>query len=167
MVTNAWGRITLVLLIIIFLMIGLLVFNATFNNISVISWRSVLLVEETGKNHRPVAGQTLSHNVVSITTTKSPIFVRKWYLIEISHIVDDKIVSTDIYSKWNMIFLVYIWQLFNDPQMKHGLLCVFPAFFQRRHWGTGVPRLLSTTKRRWWIKTRNRHRIVLLLSWLV
>jgi len=26
----------------------LMVFNATFNNISVISWRSVLLVEETG-----------------------------------------------------------------------------------------------------------------------
>ena len=25
-----------------------MVFNATFNNISVISWRSVLLVEETG-----------------------------------------------------------------------------------------------------------------------
>jgi hypothetical protein len=25
-----------------------IVFNATFNNISVISWRSVLLVEETG-----------------------------------------------------------------------------------------------------------------------
>jgi len=30
-------------------------FNATFNNISAISWRSVLLVEETGENHRPVA----------------------------------------------------------------------------------------------------------------
>ena len=27
-----------------------MVFNATFNNISVISWRSVLLVEETGEN---------------------------------------------------------------------------------------------------------------------
>jgi len=26
-----------------------MVLNATFNNISVISWRSVLLVEETGK----------------------------------------------------------------------------------------------------------------------
>ena len=26
-------------------------FNATFNNISVISWRSVLLVEETNKLH--------------------------------------------------------------------------------------------------------------------
>jgi hypothetical protein len=36
-----------------------MVFNATFNNISVISWRSVLLVEETGiqgENHRPAAG---------------------------------------------------------------------------------------------------------------
>jgi len=35
-----------------------MVFNATFNNISVISWRSVLLVEKTGvpgENHRPVA----------------------------------------------------------------------------------------------------------------
>jgi hypothetical protein len=28
--------------------LGLMVFNATFNNISVISWWSVLLVEETG-----------------------------------------------------------------------------------------------------------------------
>jgi len=26
-----------------------------FNNISVISWLSVLLVEETGENHQPVA----------------------------------------------------------------------------------------------------------------
>jgi hypothetical protein len=36
----------------------LMVFNATFSNISVISWRSVLLVEETGiprENHRLVA----------------------------------------------------------------------------------------------------------------
>jgi hypothetical protein len=48
------------------LLVGFMVFNATFNNISVISWRSVLLVEETGvprKNHRPAAShwQTLSH----------------------------------------------------------------------------------------------------------
>ena len=35
-----------------------MLFDATFNNISVISWRSVLLVEETGvpgEDHRPVA----------------------------------------------------------------------------------------------------------------
>jgi hypothetical protein len=47
-------------------------FNATFNNISVISWRSVFCVEETGvpgENRRPVVSQwqTLPHNVVSST----------------------------------------------------------------------------------------------------
>jgi hypothetical protein len=34
-----------------------MVLNATFNNISVISWQSVLLLNETGlptENHRPV-----------------------------------------------------------------------------------------------------------------
>jgi len=50
-----------------------MVYNATFNNVSVISWRSVLLVEETGvpgENQSPAPShwQTLSHNVVSITS---------------------------------------------------------------------------------------------------
>jgi hypothetical protein len=36
------------------LFVCLMVLNVTFNNISVISWRSVLLMEETGENHRPV-----------------------------------------------------------------------------------------------------------------
>ena len=49
-----------------------MVFNATFNNISAISQRSVLLKEENGvpgENHRPAAShwQTLSHNVVLST----------------------------------------------------------------------------------------------------
>jgi hypothetical protein len=38
-----------------------MVFNATFNHISVILWQSVLLVEETGvhgENHQPVVNQT-------------------------------------------------------------------------------------------------------------
>jgi len=48
------------------------VFNATFNNISVVSRRSVSLVEETGvpvENHRSTAchWRTLFHNVVSST----------------------------------------------------------------------------------------------------
>ena len=55
-----------------------MVFNATLNNMSVISWRSVLLEEETkvpGENHRPATGhrQTLSHNVVSSTPLMSRI----------------------------------------------------------------------------------------------
>ena len=39
----------------------LMVFNATYNNITVISWRSVLLVEESRKSLT-----TLSHNVVHL-----------------------------------------------------------------------------------------------------
>jgi hypothetical protein len=38
-------------------LIMIMMANGTFTNISVISWRSVLLVEETGepgKNHQPV-----------------------------------------------------------------------------------------------------------------
>ena len=46
-----------------------MMFNATFNNISVISWRSVLLVEEAevpGENHRHVADK-LYHIMLSST----------------------------------------------------------------------------------------------------
>ena len=47
-------------------LVWFMVFNATFNNISVILWWSVLLVKETdvsGENHR----ETRSNNVVSST----------------------------------------------------------------------------------------------------
>jgi hypothetical protein len=55
-----------------------MVFNATFNNVSVIAWCSVLLLEKTGvpeENHRPVASnwQTVSHNAVSSTPRLSGI----------------------------------------------------------------------------------------------
>ena len=50
-----------------------MVLNATFNNIWIILWWSVVLVEETGvpgESHRPATSHwlTLSHNVVSNTT---------------------------------------------------------------------------------------------------
>ena len=53
------------------LFVCLMVFNAIFNNISVISWRSVLLVAETGVpggNRRPAAShwQTLLNSVVHL-----------------------------------------------------------------------------------------------------
>ena len=54
--------------------VTVMVFNTTFNNISVISWGSILLVEETGiqeENHRPVSnhGQILPHNVKLLNKT--------------------------------------------------------------------------------------------------
>ena len=59
-------------------LVWFMAFNATFNSISVVSWRSVLLMEKTrvlGENHRPAANhwQTLSHNVVSGTPRLSGI----------------------------------------------------------------------------------------------
>ena len=59
-----------------------MMFNATFNNISVISWPSVLLLEETWvprENHQPIAshGQTVSYNVVSSTPHLSGIQTHK------------------------------------------------------------------------------------------
>ena len=57
------------------ILIWLMVFNAIFNNISAISYPSVLLVEETGENHRIAVShwQTLSYNVVLSTPSLSGI----------------------------------------------------------------------------------------------
>ena len=49
-----------------------MVFNATFNNISVISWESVLLMEETGvpgENHRPVTDKLYHIAIYSMYST--------------------------------------------------------------------------------------------------
>jgi hypothetical protein len=56
-ILNNYG-IQYVVFVIVLRRVRVIVFNATFNNISVISWWSVLLVEETGipgKNYWHVA----------------------------------------------------------------------------------------------------------------
>ena len=87
--------------------------NATFNNISVILWWSVLLEEETrvpGENHRPVTDklyhimlyhrpvashwQTLSHNVVSITPLHEQGSEEVWV-----YCVDEKIPRQNQFEK--------------------------------------------------------------------
>ena len=61
-----------------FPMLLFMVFNTTFNNISVTSWWSIVLMKETGvpgENHRPTPNywQALSHTVVSVTPRLSSI----------------------------------------------------------------------------------------------
>jgi hypothetical protein len=49
-----------------------MVFNATFNNISVISWRSALLVEETGvlgENHQPAVSPNNLYPIILYPNT--------------------------------------------------------------------------------------------------
>jgi hypothetical protein len=53
-----------------------MVFNATFNYNSVISWRSILLVEESGENHWPVANQWLSTRRLTLVEEELQTFFR-------------------------------------------------------------------------------------------
>ena len=55
-----------------------MVFNATFNAISVVSLRSVLLVEETGENHWPVASHTIINDVVSSNLDQGEVYNIMW-----------------------------------------------------------------------------------------
>jgi hypothetical protein len=69
------------------LFVCLMVFNATFNNISVTSWRSVLLVKEA---RGPASHwQTLSHNVAYLALieirTHNISGDRHWLQIKLPH----------------------------------------------------------------------------------
>ena len=101
--------------------LGLMVFNTTFNNISVILWRSILLVEEIGvprENHQHVAchWQTLSHNVVSST----PHINR----FKIHNIMGDRhYLNFSVAFQWewicsSCILFVYICIAIEDPIIK-------------------------------------------------
>ena len=79
-------------LIIIWVRVWVMVFNATFNNILVISWLSVLLVEQTWvprENHQPAASdwKTLSHNFYQVHLT--------WAGFELTTLV---VIGTDCIS---------------------------------------------------------------------
>jgi hypothetical protein len=85
-----------------------IVINATFNNISVISWRSVLLVEETGipgENHRHVASrwQTLSHNVVSSAPRHERIRTHNFSSIRVEHIKIYNLLTSKIIDNYGLL----------------------------------------------------------------
>ena len=66
-------QLIVVLNMVMVIVLKVMVFNATFNNISAISWLSVLLVEETGvhgKNHRPVASYRQSVSLIASITPR-------------------------------------------------------------------------------------------------
>jgi hypothetical protein len=71
---------------------GFMVFNATFNNISVISCLSISLVEETevpGENHRPVASHWQIYHIMLYTSS--------WAGFELTILV---VIGTDCISRW-------------------------------------------------------------------
>ena len=61
-----------------FWLVGFIVFSATFNNISVISWRSVLLVEENGgpgENYQPMSQVTDKCYHIMVYTLPSSVVI--------------------------------------------------------------------------------------------
>jgi hypothetical protein len=80
--------------------VSVIMFNDTFNNISAVSLRSALLVEETrvpGESHRPAAShcQTLSHNVVS---GKPRLCGIRTHNVSLSAQIDDNEISMCCFS---------------------------------------------------------------------
>ena len=114
-----------------------LVFSATFNNVLVISWRPVLLVEESvvqGENHRPVTEpwQSLPYIVVSSTPLLGGIWTHnvrgnrhwlhssynsKYHTIRTTK--DPFIIPVDIIIYWKLWFfnschVIYFWRTYKD-----------------------------------------------------
>ena len=64
------------------------VFNATFNNISLISWQTVLLVEETGENHKPATCHYFTLNIFYCQANEQTMdqtqVINLWSLLHVS-----------------------------------------------------------------------------------
>jgi hypothetical protein len=64
-------------------MVSIMVFNATFNNLSVIPWRSVLLVEETSVDEKtaalPQVTETLYHIMLYIVLLQDTLSHLSYY----------------------------------------------------------------------------------------
>ena len=92
-----------------------MVFNATFNDISVISWGSVLLMEESRENHRPAVShwQTLSHNVVLNTPRLSRIPTHNFTpLLNSTFFVYTLCIYRNLYCLWTEINYTYQFRIF-------------------------------------------------------
>ena len=106
-----------------------MVFNATLINISVLSWRSILLVEVTGgpgENPRPVPShwQNLSHNVVHLAMIEIRTCRRLWSRPECVYILYNNVCLRNN-SVLVALFLVYTFPLMSHlyPPTSNGNFC--------------------------------------------
>ena len=94
-----------------------IVFNAAFRNMSVISWRSALLLDESGiprENHRPGASdwQILLHNVLSSTPRHerdSNTQLYEWYALFVYVVLNLITIRTRPAHPPEKLFVLYIY----------------------------------------------------------
>jgi hypothetical protein len=99
-------------LVLLGVRVRVMVLNAAFNNISVISWWSILLVEETIENHRPTARLELTTlvviNIDCIGSCKSNYHrittsVIKWEAIQLVNL--HNAMNNEFQHIWNFEFV--------------------------------------------------------------
>ena len=127
-------------------MVRVMEFNATINNISVISWRSILLLEETrgpGETQHPVIShwQTLSHNVVhlALITDLSQVTDKLYHIMLYTSLA--LITNNSSFILWRLVLLV------EEPGGNHRPVV--------SHWQTLSHNFVSSTPRLLWIRTHN------------
>ena len=97
---------------------GFMVFNATFNNISVISWHSVLLVEENGVPGENIMALSFIGGGNLSTRRKPPIYRKSLTKIAI--------------IRTNYIFKIFGYRIQFIEFVKWYLSCIFSVTFKRK-----------------------------------
>ena len=111
-----------------------MIFNATFNNISVISWRSVLMVEETGipkENHRPVTIHWQTLSLIKLIKLHFVLYQHFTYLILIS------LYSCLIFEAACLLQMIRFSLILSNTMVNwYGRLCLQTT--DRRHFETNI-----------------------------
>jgi hypothetical protein len=111
------------LIVIWFDLIWFLVVNATLSNISAISWRPVLVVEEVGV---PRENQTMGKQLVNFITINFSINILQYLILDTQFTL----------SLWCTYVFKIIADLFSSWKDKNNLLIMATSFSGGRSWST-------------------------------
>ena len=147
-----------------------MMFNATFNNISVISWRSVLLVEETGvpgENHRPQTNFITLYHIMLYCWKRSEDHDQTLTTLNqdrnnLRLVVKSLLHSTHLYSSGlggclNFTCFSYLFLDVNTRGHNSHLTCIFPPFSCTLMWDFKLILVLNPLPHKLHLKERKKY----------